>query len=644
MERIVFFSKQDGASYHMMDKIDELLGNGTLVKPLYAINDILELHHICEYMDSGFLHRDWDDQKTEQYKKQIKEFKKQISLYFAGLSAGMIIAFYDDILYAYHESFWLLANKFKTYEKISHEDLEVLFDKTKFNINDMLYCSRIVLFFEAEIRRYLLADGKNAENLLGYYEQEHDRDQKEKYFPKSLTLSDRELLIDKYLDMEEANLNYVRLVESSKDSEFLKISDKLKLKAKKLSKRLNEEHLKEAHVTTIAKGASLCEGQDEMEKITMEGDRQIYSYSANRLREKTDKADLFKNYRKVFGFIDFQGCIEMVTRSANIDTFDRIFMKSKNEFLASFDFRDRTLTGQLKFELYRHFLETIHMGEEGLLEHFVNDYLNEVFGVDTFRLYLPNPASTTLEKIRLIVPEFESLIEQYRLYALEGHIDYELLQVTTKTSGFERIPSAVRKKYVYPKGDEFKRLRQWFFDSGSMLFDYGKYGKKYSCFYHQIVSQDTFLKDFDSYDREMLQQFVDEGYLALDSKGAVKPLNRDFFTVIAVLHNNDVMSYYYYPDQIRNEIDRMEQQGIVSFWGALFTLGERDFFNYYLNNRFSNGLWLRNKYVHATNSHDAKMQYNDYRILLKLLVLIVLKIEDDLRIEVHLKALGHVAE
>ena len=76
----------------------------------------------------------------------------------------------------------------------------------------------------------------------------------------------------------------------------------------------------------------------------------------------------------------------------------------------------------------------------------------------------------------------------------------------------------------------------------------------------------------------------------------------------------------------------MKDENMVRFTDKLFTEAEQDYFNYYLNNKFSNGLWLRNKYVHATNSHEIEEQENDYKILLKLLVLLILKIEDDLMI------------
>ena len=100
----------------------------------------------------------------------------------------------------------------------------------------------------------------------------------------------------------------------------------------------------------------------------------------------------------------------------------------------------------------------------------------------------------------------------------------------------------------------------------------------------------------------------------------------------------EVISYWHYPKIIRDEIDIMAESKIVKFSNKLFTKAENEYFDFYLNNRYSNGLWLRNKYVHATNSHDEVEQESDYKILLKLFVLLVLKIEDDLNLAVSVLA------
>ncbi|WP_394660064.1 hypothetical protein [uncultured Chryseobacterium sp.] len=632
MNRIVFFSKEDLISYAMMNNINDFFENKLYKKSSYSINDILELHHICNYIDNDFNHNDWNDDKIEEYKLLIKDFKKDINLYYNKLESQQIVDFYDSIDYNYCESFWLLVNRFETHKKIKSSDLKLLFSKQKFDINDILYCNRIVLFFEEEIRDYFLSNERNAENLLNYYESNHDSRPKEKFYPKSLTLIDRENLLNKYIDSENVNLNYIRLIEKNKDSEFLKISDKTRLKAKRLSNKLNDELFDSNNATVVRRGVSLSKDQEEVSKITFKDGVKIISYSEKRLLENIDEISLFKNFRSIFGLLDFQGCIDSVSKSAQIETLEKVFMRSKNEFLISAHFQDKTLIGTLKFQIYTHFLKSININVENLLEHFVNIYINTKFNINGFKLYLPTLSSTPLEKIRLIVPEFESLIEQYKLYVHDDHIDFELMQITTKTSGFEKIPSLMERKYVYPTGDEYLKLSHIFFAATSFLFNYKKYGKKYTCFFHLITSENITIEDFEDNRKFYVQQLIDENYLKVDENGLIKPYNEKLLTVIGILRNNDAMSYWYFPENIRNEIDKMEIQKMVTFSGLLFSKSEQDYFNFYLNNRFSNGLWLRNKYVHATNSHDEKEQENDYNILLKLLVTLVLKIDDDLNI------------
>ena len=70
---------------------------------------------------------------------------------------------------------------------------------------------------------------------------------------------------------------------------------------------------------------------------------------------------------------------------------------------------------------------------------------------------------------------------------------------------------------------------------------------------------------------------------------------------------------------------------MVTIENSLFTHEERRYLNYYLNQKeFSNSLDLRNKYLHGTNSSSPEEQENDYKILLKLIILVIHKIKDDL--------------
>ncbi|UVD79391.1 hypothetical protein NWE55_14865 [Myroides albus] len=434
MRRIIFFSKDDLASYSMLNQIDEFFKNKSYQSSETTINDLLEKQHIILYMDNDFVHDTWTNEEIIDYKKLTKNFKEEISLYFQSLTTEIISTFYNKIRFDYYSTFWLLLNKTGVYKMFSNEDLVELIKNNRTSLRDVLYCKNIVTHFDSEISSYILQSPENAEILLDYYEVHHDKETKEMFFPKSLTLDKRESLICNYLDIEDANLNYVRLIESSKASDHLKLSDKTRFKAKKVSKKLNDDIRNSDYSINIRKGVSLSEDQEEIKKVIFKNNVKIISYSKKRLLENTDKNILFKNFTTVFELLDKQGGINLLARKREIDTFEyAIGINSKNDYFLSHSFYEKRMNSLLSFEVYKIALDTINISFENLIENYVNNYLNQTFNINYFKLHLPSSTSTYLEKIRLMVPEFESILEQYKLYVEDDIVDYELLQVSTKT-------------------------------------------------------------------------------------------------------------------------------------------------------------------------------------------------------------------
>jgi hypothetical protein len=77
----------------------------------------------------------------------------------------------------------------------------------------------------------------------------------------------------------------------------------------------------------------------------------------------------------------------------------------------------------------------------------------------------------------------------------------------------------------------------------------------------------------------------------------------------------------------------MVNENIIFFENSLFSKPEQSYFNYFLNkSEFTNGLDLRNKYLHGTQANPEEITEHEYAYFtyLKLLVLVLLKIEDDL--------------
>jgi hypothetical protein len=64
---------------------------------------------------------------------------------------------------------------------------------------------------------------------------------------------------------------------------------------------------------------------------------------------------------------------------------------------------------------------------------------------------------------------------------------------------------------------------------------------------------------------------------------------------------------------------------------TLLSRWESSYFNYYLNDKeFSNWHSIRNKNIHWFYYADENKAYNDYIVVIKLVILIFLKIEDEL--------------
>lgn len=74
----------------------------------------------------------------------------------------------------------------------------------------------------------------------------------------------------------------------------------------------------------------------------------------------------------------------------------------------------------------------------------------------------------------------------------------------------------------------------------------------------------------------------------------------------------------------------MEKE-IVVFENSLLTRNEQDYLDFYLNkSKFINGYDIRNRYLHGTNVNDENQYESDYYSILKLIIIIILKINDDL--------------
>ena len=98
------------------------------------------------------------------------------------------------------------------------------------------------------------------------------------------------------------------------------------------------------------------------------------------------------------------------------------------------------------------------------------------------------------------------------------------------------------------------------------------------------------------------------------------------------LHKNEVINSYYYSPKFRRLFDLLYDKRIIKVESTLFSLPEQNWIDYLLNkSKYNNGLDIRNKYMHGTqsDSNDEGVHYQYYFYILLLLIEYMIKINDE---------------
>lgn len=637
--RIKFFTKADYVCVEHLSLAEPILRNFDKEKSFTDINDIIELYQIKRYIDAELFLPRWTDNDQRFFKEIVKDFWNSIRKYFITIDDLNFIKLFNSLEFRYRNSFWDLVETFEIHKNISKKKfIDVLKSKHTF-LQDVLQHKKLVKYYGQEIKQHMLENEKSAELLLTQYEEKHELDYTDINFPSCLALNDKEQIILNYLNWEDANLNYIRLIVNARDTEKLKLSDKTRLKAHNVERKKNDEIFETGHVWNYGNQVTLSKNQEEPVLINWEDNIQKVSYSTKWLDQFEDGFSLFQIFSNLFRFIDEYGLIELVSKKEEMDVMEKIFMKSKNSYSKGMAFIRKSNLSHIQIFMFSEYLRGRNKTIELILKDVIDSIFNGFFDLKNLRITFPSEKASSLEKVRMIAPEFESLLKQFQLYAEDGIIDHELLRISSAPKRISDIKSLVEKKYGYGASNQkLQELQHSFFSDQSMLWYVDPYRDKYHNLYSLLVKEDVRLNDFKNYQKPAVEKYIEDGYLIENQNGFVKIHKVLELFVIGKLYKDEVISYWHFPLGIRTVIDHMKEEGLIYFGKTLFSESEQKYFNFYLNKSdFTDGFDLRNKYLHGTNSDSDEEHQNSYLIYLKLFVLALLKILNDLAIDELIK-------
>lgn len=631
MERIVFYSKEDGATSHNLIKAEKLLNNFSSEQN-FTLNDLLEFYNIKLYFDNDLFLTKWSKSDKEKYNQIVEENWLSLKKRFLKINDLNIEEIINDLEYRYKNNFWELVNKLSIYKNISQQTFSCILENFSSQINYILPQKNIIQKFNKVIRDFLLTYKNSAEILLSQFEEKKTNKKSPKYFfPKSLSLTDKESIINSYLALDDSNLNYIRLVEKSKDSNELRLSDKTRYKAKKKAEEQNKEILEKGHTWSIRVQGGLSKDQDEPVIFKNENGLIEATYSEKYLDGIENQVDLFKAFNYLFNYTDETSLIYLVSKTSELNVIERVMgLKSKNEYEIGEVFTRKEMLSILQLHLIENYLKRKESGIEQVINLFIS-HINELLEPNNLMFQVRVSDSPELDKIRTFLPDFDFLLKQYKNLADDGIIDIELLQLSSKTMGFSQIPSLNERKYVYSNDRLIMQLKHIFFSDQSHMYYTETFGTKHTNLFDLLTKETVNLDDFANYQKDTIQSLIKDGYLKLNKDNIVEIDKITFIYIIREIHRNELLSYWHYPKFVRDEIDLLIEKEKLFVENTLFSKEEVKYFNFYLNQKiYTNGYDLRNKYSHGTNTQSEQKHKNDYYLILKIIIITLLKIEDDI--------------
>ena len=191
------------------------------------------------------------------------------------------------------------------------------------------------------------------------------------------------------------------------------------------------------------------------------------------------------------------------------------------------------------------------------------------------------------------------------------------------------LPSMPNKKYIYAKSDDIQTEMFLLFSDQSTLSYTEKTKSKYTTLAKLLKYERMTVDDFAAYQKPSIEFLLNRDTIQVDDNNHLVINKRRTF-VLKELYEYSVICYSYCPKTIQGLMDQLILSEDLFSQNTLFSIPEQQYFNYMLNkSEYSNGHDLRNKYTHGTNPHDENAILNDYLLLLKITVIMIIKINEE---------------
>lgn len=631
---VIYYKESDLAKGYMLDKAKKVYEKLTEEYTIKNINEAIELYNINNYVKDGIFIFYLGENKEKWLNEKNKIANSLLGRYINQHSD--ILKEYEYVDFQYKKCFWEILEKMKL-NSINETRFKTFLKTLDIFDGQIFKQYKLVMKYDMELREYMLIYQEGSTKLLlDKYLLKGLNESEKSNLPLSLTIEDKEQIINDYLELEKPNLNYTRLISNMQNTKEFTLNARVKLKAKRVSERLESDLFKD-------NSGDGTEVVVEFKK-NVEGDvKQYFSFSKvgtevdeEWLKSNLDNPTLLNNFIYIFEFVNNSMVSNFPYNKIHSGVFDRLRFSHDKEYKTGAVFSLRESLSLAQMHMYYSFLKNNDKDLEAIIEWFFNVYLKTEFSIEGFNIKLPPVENPNFEKCKSIFPTIESTIKKYKFYLEDGYIDEELIQIESKPLPFSECPSMTNNRYVYisPNNNEAEILKNIMFSDQSPLNYFPNYGDdQYNTLIERLNVGKLYSYDLEEFQKPSLNWLIKNDYVKIDDSNEILLVNKKRTFIYYYIYMNGLII----PDKLsaglKKEIHRLLAEGNLVAESKLLTRQESDYIDYYLNkSNFINGYDLRNKYLHGTSSdyNNENEHYVNYLHALRLLITIVIKINDDL--------------
>ena len=584
-----------------------------------SVNNAFELETAKKIIESkGYEHK-YDNETVTKHREMCDQVLPFLAKWFAVLDDKTFLDSIVNISADYFEDFLGYFCKFKTYEKISNTAFEDFLNMPDIALYIILKYPNIVKHFDEVIAEFMRTSSQSPRILISTF---LEKNEEKYYLPKKLLPSEFENIFLTYINSEHVHPNALQLIFTAKNSKECPISDKTKLIAQKKYDAYWKTKTNE--MTTYGYGVGVSFADVERTKMEIEeGNTYHLTYDVKWLEENLDYPTILNNFIYVFEFFNRHFCPVFVSVNSKIGALESVFMvKGKDCYPKGHQFVISNMLASSQMALYYQFLKNKKIEFEKIFQWFFETYLKDEFNAEGFSFTPSSDNTTYLEKIRNLASEMDGVLKQYNMFVSDGYIDRELFEMSSEHIVFSSIKSQLKNKYAYFDDKNTRIAMHYLFSDQSILSYTDKTEDKYHTLFALLKSEYMVFDDFKDHQKSGIDWLIENKYLCITSSGTLA-LCRGKVLMLKEYYDNDVLCLKY----SKHAKDCFENLFVVD---TLFSKPEQNYLNYMLNKSiYSDGKDLRNKYIHSTYPRDEETQKKDYIDLLKIMIIIIVKINEE---------------